>query len=99
MTPRSRLQLDRLLQDLALVGFAALAAWTLVGLFGTLGGYLEVNRLPTLRFLLAILILVFAQDAFVRIRERRLRKLPPDERYGFGTGDDETVTGSPQTQG
>ena len=68
---------------MALIGFAALTAWTLVGLFGTLGGYLEVNRPATLRFLLVVLILVFAHDAFVRVRERRLRRLPPDERYGF----------------
>ena len=37
-----------------------LAAWSLVGLYGTLGGYLEVNRPATLRFLLAVLVLVFA---------------------------------------
>ena len=52
-----------------------LAAWSLVGLYGTLGGYLEVNRPATLRFLLAVLMLVFAHHVVIRVRERRLRRL------------------------
>jgi hypothetical protein len=84
MTQRPRLELDTLLHHLALVGFIALTTWTLVGLFGTVGGYLEVNRWATLWFLLAVLLLVSAPEAFIRVREHHLRRLPPDERYGFG---------------
>ena len=52
-----------------------LAAWSLVGLYGTLGGYLEVNRPATLRFLFAVLVLVLAHHFEIRVRERRLRRL------------------------
>lgn len=83
MTTRARTDLDTLLNDLTRAAFAVLTAWSLVGFYGTLGGYLEVNRPATLRFLLAILVLVFAHHLVIRVRERRLRRLHPDERYGF----------------
>ena len=76
-----------------------LAAWSLIGLYGTLGGYLEVNRPATLRFLLVVLILVFAHHFLTRVRERRLRRLPPDERYGFIGAVEDFATGSQQTEG
>ena len=60
MTTRRRLDLDTLLNDLTRAAFAVLAAWSLVGLYGTLGGYLEVNRPATLRFLFVVLLLVSA---------------------------------------
>ncbi len=60
MATRQRLDLDTLLNDLTRAAFAVLAAWSLVGLYGTLGGYLEVNRPATLRFLFVVLILVFS---------------------------------------
>jgi hypothetical protein len=94
-----RLDLDTLLNDLTRAAFAVLAAWSLVGLYGTLGGYLEVNRPATLRFLLAVLILVFSHHALVRVRERRLRRLHPDERYGFGEVVEGIPTGPQQTDG
>jgi hypothetical protein len=83
MATRQRTDLDTLLNDLTRAAFAVLTAWSLVGLYGTLGGYLEVNRPATLRFLLAVLVLVFAHHFLMRMRERRLRRLPADERYGF----------------
>ena len=83
MTPHQRLQIDTLLRHLTLVGFAFLATWSVIGLYGTLGGLLEVNRPATLRFLLAVMLLVYAHHFLVRLRERRLRLMPPDERYGF----------------
>ena len=99
MATRQRTDLDTLLNDLTRAAFAVLAAWSLVGLYGTLGGSLEVNRPATLRFLLAVLILVFAHHFLMRVRERRLRRLAPDERYGFFGTVEDTATGSPQTEG
>jgi hypothetical protein len=100
MIVQRRPDLETLLRHLEIVGFAVLTAWSVVGLYGTLGGYLAVNRQATLRFLLAILVIVFAHDVLVHVRERRLQQLPPDERYGFvdRTGRD-VATGSPQTEG
>ena len=99
MATRQRLDLDTLLNDLTRAAFAVLAAWSLVGLYGTLGGYLEVNRPATLRFLFAVLLLVSAHHILMRVREQRLRKLDPDERYGFGEFADDLATGLQQTDG
>ena len=94
---RQRLDLDTLLNDLTRSAFAVLAAWSLVGLYGTLGGYLEVNRPATLRFLFVVLLLVFSHHALMRVRERRLRRLDPDDRYGFGDAAEGVATGPQQT--
>ena len=99
MTLRQRLQIDTLLRHLTMVGFGVLAAWSLIGLYGTLGGLLEVNRQATLRFLLAVMLLVYAHHFLVRMREWRLRRMPPDERYGFAQASDGAATGSPQPSG
>ena len=99
MTTRARTDLDTLLNDLTRAAFAVLTAWSLVGLYGTLGGYLEVNRPATLRFLLAVLVLVFAHHLVTRVRERRLRRLPPDERYGFFGTVSDAATEPQQTEG
>ena len=99
MATRQRLDLDTLLHDLTRAAFAVLAAWSLVGLYGTLGGYLEVNRPATLRFLFVVLILVSSHHALIRVRERRLRRLHPDERYGFGEVVEGIATGPQQTDG
>jgi hypothetical protein len=99
MATRQRLDLDTLLNDLTRAAFAVLAAWSLVGLYGTLGGYLEVNRPATLRFLFVVLLLVSAHHVLMRVREQRLRKLDPDERYGFGDVPDSIATGPQPTDG
>jgi hypothetical protein len=99
MTLRQRLQIDTLLRHLTLVGFGVLAVWSLIGLYGTLGGILEVNRPATLRFLLAVMLLVYAHHFLIRLREWRLRRMPPDERYGFTRTSDDAATGSTQTAG
>jgi hypothetical protein len=99
MTTRARTDLDTLLNDLTRTAFAVLAAWSIVGVYGTLGGYLEVNRPATLRFLLAVLVLVFAHHLLTRVRERRLRRLPPDERYGFDGTVSNAATEPQQTGG
>jgi type IV secretory pathway VirB3-like protein len=95
MAFRQRPDLDTLFNDLTRAAFAVLVSWSIVGLYGTLGGYLEVNRPATLRFLLAVLVLVFAHHFLVRVRERRLRRLHPDERYGF-VGTDADAATEPQ---
>ena len=46
-------------------------------------GYVEVSPPATLRFLLAVLILVFARRTYWELREWRWGKLSPDERFGF----------------
>jgi membrane protein YdbS with pleckstrin-like domain len=89
MATRQRIQLDTLLDHLTTAAFAVLATWSLVGLYGTLGGYLEVNKVATLRFLFAVVVLVYAHHFVMRYREWRLRRMSPDERYGFtGAGHD-----------
>ena len=78
-----RLDFDQLMQHLTIVGFVGLTAWIAAGSTGVLAGYLTVSPMATLRFLLAVLILVFARRTYWEIREWRWRKLPTDERYGF----------------
>ncbi len=81
--PHARLDLDELMRHLMVVGFIALALWAATSLLGVMSGYVSVNPSATLRFLLAILILVFARRTYWELREWRWNKLPPDERYGF----------------
>jgi hypothetical protein len=66
-----RADLDHVLHDLTLIGFGALLAWSLTGLVGTIGGYLTIRPQPTLRFLLAVMVLVFARHAYWRLRQMR----------------------------
>jgi hypothetical protein len=79
----TRVEIDRLLRDLMVVGFIGLVAWTMVGAFGTLMGLLMVQPEATLRFLLAVSILVFSRHVYWDLLEWRRHKLPPEERYGF----------------
>ena len=98
---RRRPDTEALLRHLTFAAFAVLVAWSLVGVYGTLGGYLAIDRPAPIRFLAAVLLVVLAHDAFVRVRERRLRQLPPDERFGFTerSAPDTLSTGSSPTQG
>jgi hypothetical protein len=64
-----RVDLDHVLHDLTLIGFGGLIAWALTGLVGTVGGYLVVQPQPTLRFLLVVMVLVFARHAYWRFRQ------------------------------
>jgi hypothetical protein len=101
MATRRRIQLDVLLHDITMVAFAMLAGWSLIGLYGTLGGYLDVDKLATLRFLFVVLVLANAHHFVTRYREWRMRNMPPDERYGFaGAGHAADIaTGSQQAEG
>ena len=92
---------ETLLRHLTVVAFAVLLTWSLIGLYGTLGGFLSIDRPAAIRFLAAVLLVVLAHEAFVRMRERRLSQLHPDERYGFAEhgAPDALATGTSQTQG
>jgi hypothetical protein len=84
MTIRAdRIDFDDLMRVLTLVGFVALAAWVMASSVGVISGYVSVSPSATLRFLLAVLILVFARRTYWEVREWRWGKLPPDERFGF----------------
>jgi hypothetical protein len=78
-----RLEFDALMRDLTVVGFGALSVWAAVGLSGTIGGFLTVQPLAAARFLLAVVVLVYARTLTFRLFEWRYRKAEPDERYGF----------------
>ena len=73
------------MRHLAVVGFAALAAWALTAAGGLVTHQLSVSPRPTLRFVLAVLVLVFARRVYWRVREWRWKRLPADERYGFSS--------------
>jgi hypothetical protein len=83
MSARTRLDFDVLMRHLMVVGFAALAAWTIASTTGLALGLTRISPHATLRFLLAVLVLVFARRAYWEVREWRWRRLPPDERFGF----------------
>ena len=84
MTARTdHIDFDGLMRVLTVVGFVALAAWLMASGVGVLSGYVSVSPTATLRFLLAVLIVVFARRTYWEVREWRWGKLPPDERYGF----------------
>jgi hypothetical protein len=78
-----RFDLDGMMRLTTVVGFVGLTTWVVTSSLGVLSGYLSVSPTATLRFLLAVLILVFARRTYWKIREWRWGKLPPDERFGF----------------
>lgn len=83
MSARARVDFDDLMRHLMVVGFAALTAWTLISAGGLAAGMLTISPQATLRFLLAVLVVVFARRTYWELREWRWRRLPPDERFGF----------------
>jgi hypothetical protein len=82
-TTHGRLNFDEFMRHLMVVGVLALGAWTVTGLAGVVSGFLTVRTQPTLRFLLAILVLVFARRTYWELCEWRWRRLPTEERLGF----------------
>ncbi len=86
MTERTRqVDFDELMRLMTAIGFGALAMWILASSVGVISGYVAVSPPATLRFLLAVLILVFARRTYWEVREWRWGKLPPDERSGFSS--------------
>ena len=80
---RTRIDFDDLMRHLMVVGFAALTAWTIVSTTGVALGMIRISGEATLRFLLAVLVVVFARRTYWEINEWWWRRLPPDERFGF----------------
>jgi len=85
MSVRARIDFDGLMRHLMVLGFAALTAWTVVSMTGLALGIVRISPSATLRFLLAVLILVFARRTYWELQEWHWRRLPPDERYGFAS--------------
>jgi hypothetical protein len=83
MRTRGRLDFDTLLRDLMHVGFGMLLAWSLTGVVGVVSERFTIDPRAALRFLLAILVVVFARRTYWEIREWRWRHVPPEDRYGF----------------
>jgi hypothetical protein len=83
MRTHQRIDFDGLMGHLMVVGFGALAIWTLVSSAGLALGVVTISPRATLRFLLAVLILVFSRRTYWELREWHWRRFPPDERYGF----------------
>ncbi len=83
MDARTRIDFDELMRILMVVGFVALATWVLSATVGIMSGYAHVSPPATLRFLLAVLILVFSRRTYWEICEWRWKKLDADERAGF----------------
>jgi hypothetical protein len=83
MDARTRIDFDELMRILMVVGFTALAAWVMTAAVGVMSGYASISSAATLRFLLAVLILVFSRRTYWEIREWHWRKLNPDDRSGF----------------
>jgi ABC-type transport system involved in cytochrome bd biosynthesis fused ATPase/permease subunit len=85
MSARAGIDVDGLMRHLTVVGFAALIAWIIVSMTGLALGWVRIAPSSTLRFLLAVLIVVFSRRTYREVQEWRWRRLPPDERYGFAS--------------
>ena len=83
MSAKAQVDFDGLMRHLMVVGFGALTAWTAASTIGMVLGVLQISPSATLRFLLAVLVLVFARRTYWEVQEWRWRRLPPDERFGF----------------
>ena len=85
MRTRTQLDLDDLMRQLMLVGFGMLLAWSLTGVVGMISGSFTIEPNAALRFLLAILVVVFARRTYWEIREWHWRRATPDDRSGFAS--------------
>jgi hypothetical protein len=82
---KARFDFDDLMRQLMFVGFAALIAWSLTGVVGVISGSFGIEPTAALRFLLAILVVVFARRTYWEVREWRWRRTSPDDRFGFAS--------------
>jgi hypothetical protein len=85
MSQQPRVDFDGLMRHLMVIGFAGLTSWAIVSATGLALGVFRISPHATLRFLLAVLVLVFARRTYRKVQEWRWRLLPPDERYGFAS--------------
>jgi len=81
----ARIDFDQLMRDLMLIGFGALLMWTLTGVVGFVSGQYAIEPLATLRFLLSVLVLVFARRTYWELREWRWKRTSADDRFGFSS--------------
>jgi hypothetical protein len=68
---------------MTVVGFGGLLMWCVAGMVGLVSGIWGIEPQAALRFLLAILVLVFARRTYWEIREWRWKRVPTDDRLGF----------------
>jgi hypothetical protein len=61
---------DGLMRILTVTGFVALTTWVAASAVGVISGYVAVSPPATLRFLLAVLILVFSRRTYWELREQ-----------------------------
>jgi hypothetical protein len=94
MKPFARRDIEDLLRTIALVGLVALLSWLALGVVGTALGTLWPEYHATLRLALAALTLMGPHALLTEIRERRLRRIPPDERFGFAVHDPPRPSGT-----
>ena len=85
MADHPRVDFDQLMRNLTLIGFVALLTWTLTGVIGFVSGQYGIEPQSTLRFLLSVLVLVFARRTYWEIREWRWKRTPADDRFGFSS--------------
>lgn len=85
VTTRRHVDFDHLLHDMTLVGFGGLLSWTLGGIVGLISGSWAVEPTSALRFLLAVLVLVFARRTYWEVQEWRWSRRSDGERSGFAS--------------
>jgi ABC-type microcin C transport system permease subunit YejB len=83
MTKRALIDFDELMRHLMYVGVGILMGWTLASMVGVVSGSYTIDPQATLRFLLAVLVVVFARRTYWELMEWRWRRLPDDDRFGF----------------
>jgi hypothetical protein len=72
-----------LLRDVAVAGMAVLLLWVVAGVAGLATGTLAPVEDGVLRFPVAVLVVMAPYAVLTEIRAQRLRRISPDERYGF----------------
>lgn len=83
---------EDLLHTVAVVGAVAACVWVVAAAFGTATGALWPEYQGSLRLAIAALV-VTGPSATVRgVRERSLRRLSPDERFGFAVHGNDRAT-------
>jgi hypothetical protein len=83
MQIRSRIDFDDLMRHIMFLGVLALMGWSLAAVVGFMSRSFQIEPHATLRFLLAVLVLVFARRTYWEFAEWRSRRLPADQRFGF----------------
>jgi hypothetical protein len=78
-----RYQTEDVLRAVATAGLVVFLGWLALTVAGTALGTLWPEYHATLRLALAALVVMAPSALATEIRERRLRRIPPDERLGF----------------